>query len=150
MVCHACFFGIGNRNGKTVRIDIGAQNPIIAAVFQVSCFGFDRFPNIGRNTAPFLRAEFTLQTGRTVQRRQSRFNHNRPRSAKRIPEKVTSAITRKMNQRRRHRLMKRRLIADGTVAALVQADTGGIEKDLADVLHNGKESDPHPRVQRRL
>ena len=34
--------------------------------------------------------------------------------------------------------MQRRLVADGAPTALVQAHAGGIQKDLADIFHDGK------------
>ena len=61
-----------------------------------------------------------------------------PGAAERVPEEIAAAIAGQIHHGGGHGLVQRSLVAHGAVAALVQADAGAVEEDLAQVLHDGK------------
>ena len=85
-----------------------------------------------------LGAEAAVQARRTVESGQRRLDDDGPGAAEGVPEEIPSPVAGQIDQGRRHGLVEGRLIAHGAVAPLVEADAGGVQKDLADVLHDGK------------
>ena len=85
-----------------------------------------------------LSAEAAVQTRRTVESSQRRLNDDGPGAAEGIPEEIPSPVAGQIDQSRRHGLVEGCLVAHGAVATLVEAHAGGVQKDLADVLHDGK------------
>ena len=133
---HACLLRICDRNGQTGRINVRAEDAVVAAILAVLRLLIGLRPDLLRHTGPFLRRKSAVQPRRAVQRGQCGFDHDRAGAAEGIPEEVPPTVAREIDQRGSHRLVQRRFIGDRAVAALVQARAGGVQKHLADVLHD--------------
>ena len=129
---------VRNGDGKAAGVDVRAENAVFPAELRRARGLAGLRPDILRNAGPALRRKFAGKSRRAVQRGQRRFDDDGAGAAERVPEEIAAAIAGQIHHGGGHGLVQRSLVAHGAVAALVQADTGAVEEDLAQVLHDGK------------
>ena len=94
-------------------------------------------PDALRHDRPIRSGEVAEQARCDVAADQRRFNRDRARAAERVDQRTVRLPARQVDDRGRQRLFQRRLRGQRTVAALVQACAGGVERDRGDVFVQG-------------
>ena len=129
---------VGDGKADALGVVVGAQDLVLALEFLVLCFSANVAPNIGGAPGECLAHEAAVHTGSLITGNQSSLDGNGTGTAEGIPEELAAAITGQHDHSGSQSFTQRCIVADGTVAALVEAGTGGIQVQSDLVSHDGK------------
>ena len=111
---------------------------VIPVEFLIQGFTAGFLPQLGLADVPLLAGEAAVQTRGAVFCNHCGLNGDGARAAEGIHKVVPATIPGKIHHGGGESFPQRRIIPHGTVAALVEACAGGVQKQLGLILHNGE------------
>ena len=135
---HSRLFRVGDGDADALGIVVGAQDAVASVEFPILRLLPGALPDLLRDRGPVLGGEAAAETGGPVQGDEGRLDDQGAGAAEGIPKVFPAPVAGKIHHGRGHGLVQGRFVGHGPVAALMQAQAGGIQEKLTDVFHNGE------------